>query len=271
MHRFSWESTYFIAVTWQKYFLNCNLSDFFSHFSFSRSNRKLLLTIRFGGDLLVAVFRNYFPFSWSSRTMPARRTLVSKRIPNWKTIRRMDEIFLLFSCIVFHTLPPQWVLCVDCGMMISPVCLDFWHCNEKIFRNLQISSQLEHWTTWTLRRHSTSASTINTNTHFSTLKLMESNYFAVMWNNKIRLSSAALWELRTWANIIKMERKGWRKKTFQINAEIMWHYLKLKSIFAIVAFCLQFNLLYSHIFGWKYVQVHLHTHTIVWMNRPHCI
>lgn len=57
----------------------------------------------------------------------------------------------------------------------------------------------------------------------------------------------------------KSECERERGKLLQINAEIIWHYSKLKSIFAIVAFRLQFNLLHPHISG-KNVSKFMHSY-----------
>lgn len=111
MHRFSCENTYFIVVTWQKYFLNCNLSDFFPHF-FSLVQIESFYSQL---DSVVIYWSQYFEiiFHFLDRREQCPHDGRSKRIPNWKTIRRMDEIFLLVGgCIVFHTLPPQWVLSI---------------------------------------------------------------------------------------------------------------------------------------------------------------
>lgn len=111
MHRFSCKNTYFIVVTWQKYFLNCNLSDFFPHF-FSLVQIESFYSQL---DSVVIYWSQYFEiiFHFLDRREQCPHDGRSKRIPNWKTIRRMDEIFLLVGgCIVFHTLPPQWVLSI---------------------------------------------------------------------------------------------------------------------------------------------------------------
>lgn len=195
------------------------------------SRHRKLLTIRFGGDLLVAVFRNYFPFSWSHQTIHNRPCVLSKRIPNWKSIRRMEvELTGRLHCVASRNRE-----CLAFGMeILPPIRISGIAKTRKYFT---IYKSLFNLNNPYILRSSTAATATSQFTIFQRLS---------SWSATTLYSDAKYVCIRLlYENWVRM--KNWeRKKTFRINAEIMWHYLKLKSIFAIVAFCSQFNLLYPH-------------------------
>lgn len=161
------------------------------------SRHRKLLTIRFGGDLLVAVFRNYFPFSWSHQTIHNRPCVLSKRIPNWKSIRRMEvELTGRLHCVASRNRE-----CLAFGMeILPPIRISGIAKTRKYFT---IYKSLFNLNNPYILRSSTAASANITIHNFPTLKLLECNYFILRC--EIRLYSAALRELSTNEKLRKKE------------------------------------------------------------------
>lgn len=145
------------------------------------------------------MFRNYFPFSWSLQTIHNRPCGLAKRIPNWKSIRRMEvELTGRLHCVA--SLNHE---CLGFGMMIvPPIRIRGIAKTRKYFT---IYKSLFNSNNPCILRSSTAASTNITIHNFPTLKLLECNYFILRC--AIRLSSAAPRELSTNEKLRKKERK----------------------------------------------------------------
>lgn len=162
-------------------------------------HRKLLLTIRFGGDLLVADFWNYFPFSWSLQTIHKRACVLLKRIPDWKSIRRI-KVECWMDAIYIYTFTGR----LHCAVSFFGFGMKWF---RQPFQFLALQKR-ENILQFTNLFSTLAASTINT--IFQSLSSWSATTLLRCEN---RLSSAALRELSTNE---KLRKEEWKKKLFKL-------------------------------------------------------